>query len=183
MGPHIDRLKPGRFRHEMKRTDADPAEHRIDEPRSGIHKLQHQAHQHDQRDEIRRVCNHLDGVLESPVPYIIQSKRQHNGERKTGDQCVQADGERILQQSPEFMRLKETFELGKSYPWTSVDPLRDVELFKRNLRAIHRHILENNDVQQREQKKRIQLPATDETLPATQRLSLQSSMDSSRCGP
>lgn len=180
MGPHIDRLKPGRLRHEMKRTDADPAEHRIDKSRSGIHKLQHQAHQHDQRDEIRRVCNHLDGILESPVPYIIQSKRQHNGKRKTGDQCVQADGERILQQSPEFMRLKETFELGKSYPRTSVDPLRDVELFKRNLRAVHRHILENNDVQQREQKKGIQLPATDETLPATQRLPLQSSKDSSR---
>ena len=31
MGPHIDRLKPGRLRHEVKRTDADPAEHRIDE--------------------------------------------------------------------------------------------------------------------------------------------------------
>ena len=49
MGPHIDRLKPGRLRHEVKRTDADPAEHRIDESRSGIHKLRHQAHQHNQR--------------------------------------------------------------------------------------------------------------------------------------
>lgn len=164
----------------MKRTQADPAEHRIDESRSWIHKLQHQAHQHDQRDEIRRVCNHLDGVLEAPVPYIIQSKCKHNGKRETGYQCVQADGERILQQSPEFMRFKEAFELGKSYPWTSVDPLCDVELFKRNLRAVHRHILENNDVQQRKKKKRIQLPATDDALPATQRLPLQSSMDSSR---
>lgn len=167
----------------MKRTYADPAEHRIDESRSWIHKLQHQAHQYDQRDEIRRVCNHLDGILESPVPYIIQSKRKHNGKRKTGYQRVQADGECVLQQSPEFMRLKEAFELGKAYPWTSVDSLRDVELFKRNLRAVHRYILKYDDVQQREQKKSVQLPATDDTLPATQQLPLQSLMNSSQSGP
>lgn len=75
------------------------------------------------------------------------------------------------------MGTEETLELIETCPWTSANPLRDAKFFKSNLSPIHRYVLKNDDVQQRRQKQRVELPASKQPFPTSQHQSLPSISD------
>lgn len=152
----------------MERPDAEPAEHRVDQSGTRIEKLQQKSHEHDERYEVRRIRNHLNRVLEAPILHIVETERQNNGKREARQQGIKTDHQRVPQQSPKFVRMKKTFKLRKPYPWTASDAFGYVEFLERNLCAVHRHVLEYNDVEQRQSKQRVQLPFARDVLPKIQ---------------
>ncbi len=80
---------------------------------------------------------------------VIQSQRQQNRKRKAGDESVDADGQRISEQSPKFVGIKETLEMVEADPWTSEHAFGDSELLKRDNVSKHRYVFEYDDVKKR----------------------------------
>ena len=96
------------------------------------------------RNEMRQICDSLNGTLEPRTFDLIEQKRQYNGSREPNEQIINTNQQGVSQQANKVYILKKISEMLQPYPLAFKNPLADVEILKSNDHPKHRSITENN---------------------------------------
>ena len=97
---------------------------------------------------MRHICNGLGKFLPSDIPHIVQDQRQYDGKRKTRNQGIYAQDQRVLQDAPEPWRAQELLEPAQAYPFASPEPILKFKIPERDLQSVHGPIAEKYDIDQ-----------------------------------
>ena len=94
---------------------------------------------------MRCVGDHLDTLLESPVPDLVQRQRQDNWNGKTGDELIEAYPERVKQDASEVEATEESAEVLEPHQRAAEDAEFRAEVLEGKLDAVHREVFEHDD--------------------------------------
>ncbi len=107
---------------------------------------------------MRRVGDHLHCLLIPFALTLVYRHRQDNSHREIGDKGVKSYNQCVLNKPSELVRGNKRFKMFHPYPLTSSEPPGRHKIFKRDLKAIHGAIAEDQQDEYREGDNHIQLP-------------------------
>ena len=117
----------------------------------------HAAHHH-RGDEVGGVGDELHRLLEAPRLAVVERDRQDDRHREPGHQRVGADADGVAHDALELERLEEGDEVVEADPLAAPDAERGAVLLERQLRPVHRHVVEDDQVHQRQRHQHVELP-------------------------
>ena len=85
----------------------------------------------------------------------MERKRQNNGRGETDQQLIKTDNQRIFYDFDNVRVVEELFEIFQPDPFTPHNPFSEGIILKSYQDAPHRHITENQDINDRKQKHQI----------------------------
>ena len=158
VGQGIDELEVAGHRQVVDRLHAECAHQHAEQAEPRVQEQDDHRRHHYRGDEVRRVGDHLHRPLEGALADLVERQRQDDRRREAEQQPGEADGKGVLDQPPEARRLEEADELPEPDPGAAPHALNHVEVPERDLRAHHRHVLEDDDVRHRHQHQQVVLP-------------------------
>ena len=157
-GKHVDGLKQLGSAHERDPLQSEPVQRVVDHPGVQRQEAHDHARHHHGGDEVGSVSGQLHRLPEAAMLDVVQSQREDDRDRERGGDLVGGQPEGIPEHRPELRRLEEAVEVGHADPGAAEDALHGEEIAERDLRPPHRHVLEDQQVDQRQQQQQVQLP-------------------------
>ena len=88
----------------------------------------------------------LHHTLEAAATNFIEQHRHNHRHKKSEYQTAQTNGHRIADSTNKLFVGKQGFEIGPANPVAAQNALAVGKFFKRQLHAVHWHVLENDEV-------------------------------------
>src|SRR5699024_8885624 len=133
-------------------------EHMVDQAGVRVEEREEHPDHHHRGHEVRRIGEGLREPLEEPAAQLVESEREDDRQREE-HHLIDAEREGVAQQPPEIERAEEPLEVLESRPRAAGDPAGGDEVLERDLHAVHRHIVEDQEEDQRRGGQQVQLPA------------------------
>ena len=121
----------------------------------------HHAHEHDDGDEVRQVGDRLGDLAEAAAGHGVHDQRQQNRHREPGQQIVKAQDERVAHEQAEVVAAEEVAEPLHAHPFAAGDAVREVEVAEGDLHAVHRPVMEDEDIQEGGENHQVQRAVVD----------------------
>ena len=86
----------------------------------------------------------------------MKHQRQQDGDGKRYHQLIQAQNQRVRKQGAEQRRTEKFFKMGKPHPRAPQNAFGGNKIFKSNLQAVERRIIEHRHIEQHGKQKQIQ---------------------------
>ena len=114
-------------------------------------------HDH-QRDEVRQISDGLDRPLQCFAADLVHHQCQNDGSREAKDKLIQAQQQRVPQQSGEIHAIEEHVEMLHAHPFAALNAACRRIILKGDLRAVQRHVMEQDEVHKHWNKHEINAP-------------------------
>ena len=116
------------------------------------------AHQHPQRHLVLDHGKGPRGGHERCVPDVVEAEREEDREREARDELVEAQAHRVPHHVPELVGIEEAHEVAEADPGAAPDAGGDREVPERDLGAVHRHVLEDQEIDEGQGNENVELP-------------------------
>ncbi|MNE72500.1 hypothetical protein D3C80_1684480 [compost metagenome] len=104
---------------------------------------------------MRQVEDRLRQLLEPDRTELMQQQGQNNRRRKRHDQIQQVQQQRVAHNRIKLAHGEQLFEVIESDPFAPAYSFKNAVVLKRNCCAVHRHVLENNEIGNRKKQQQV----------------------------
>ena len=113
------------------------------------------AAQNDPAEKVRQVGDSLHRIAKGLCPQLVDHQRKDHAGRKTKNQLIQADQQRIPHGLPEHHAAEQHLKVLPADPRTACNALPNGKILERQLDAIHGEIMKNQKKQQHRKQQQI----------------------------
>ena len=141
---------------------AELADDDIDNAVIGVAERADHAHQHQYRQEMRRIGDVLNEFFIFDRPNLVDAQRQQNRQRKIEDQRFKAQQNRISNHALEIGGIEKLHKIFRQRlrPWTAHDAAHRAVVLERQDNAVHRHVAEHHKKCSHRNQHDVQLPVS-----------------------